>query len=98
MALGTIRGFDRDRGSITGTAVGYWVVLNINAIHDWMGQTFGLVIWDPRQYYFVEIPSEVEPSKATIVFVVGVLTCVVGAAIPAMHSARMDPVKALRFE
>ncbi len=85
-------------GSLTGTAIGYWVVLNINAIHDWMGRTFGLVIWDPRQYYFVEIPSEVDPDKAVIVFVVGVLTCVLGAAIPALHSARMDPVKALRFE
>ncbi len=85
-------------GSVTGTAVGYWVVLNINSIHDWMGRTFGLVIWDPRQYYFVEIPSEVEPIKAAIVFVIGILTCVVGASIPAIHSARMDPVKALRFE
>jgi len=107
-------------GSIAGTALGYWVVLNINEIHDWMGQDLGpwlsnilswfaglvgrgpvvldLVIWDPRQYYFVEIPSEVDPSKAAIIFVIGILTCVVGAAIPAIHSARMDPVKALRFE
>ncbi len=85
-------------GSVTGTAMGYWVVMNINEIHDWMGEQFGLVIWDPRQYYFVEIPSAVEPDKALIVFVIGILTCVVGAAIPAIHSARMDPVKALRFE
>jgi lipoprotein-releasing system permease protein len=107
-------------GSITGTALGYVIVSNINAIHDWMGagfsnwlsgvlswfsQLFGgdpvqvdLVIWDPRQYYFIEIPSEVEPNKAIIVFVVGIMTCVLGAVIPAWHSARMDPVKALRFE
>jgi lipoprotein-releasing system permease protein len=85
-------------GSAFGTLLGYWVVSNINAIHDWIGRTFGLVIWDPRQYYFIEIPSDVDPQKATIVFVVGVLTCVLGALLPAWHSARMDPVKALRFE
>ncbi|MGV6815611.1 MAG: ABC transporter permease [Phycisphaerales bacterium] len=85
-------------GSITGTAIGYWIVMNINAIHDWMGREFGLVIWDPRQYYFVDIPNQVDTSKAVIVFVVGILTCVLGALIPAWHSARMDPVKALRFE
>jgi lipoprotein-releasing system permease protein len=85
-------------GSVSGTAVGFWIVSDINAIHDWMGRTFGLVIWDPRQYYFIEIPSDVDPIKALIVFVVGVLTCVLGALIPAWHSARMDPVKALRFE
>jgi len=85
-------------GSILGTGIGYLIVININAIHDWMGRTFGLVIWDPRQYYFIEIPSQVDPSKAVIVFIVGMLTCVLGAMIPAWHSARMDPVKALRFE
>jgi len=85
-------------GSVIGTGLGYWIVSDINAIHDWMGRAFGLVIWDPRQYYFVEIPSEVDPSKAAIVFVIGMLTCVLGALIPALHSARMDPVKALRFE
>lgn len=85
-------------GAVLGTALGYLIVDNINAIHDWMGRTFGLVIWDPRQYYFIEIPSDVDASKAVIVFAVGVLTCVLGAWIPAWHSARMDPVKALRFE
>lgn len=85
-------------GSSIGTVLGYWIVSNINAIHDWIGKTFKLVIWDPRQYYFIEIPSDVDPQKAIIVFVVGVMTCVLGALLPAWHSARMDPVKALRFE
>ena len=85
-------------GAVLGSVAGYLVVSNINGIHDWLGRTFGLVIWDPRQYYFIEIPSEVEVSKLVIVFVVGVLTCVLGSLIPAWRSARMDPVKALRFE
>jgi lipoprotein-releasing system permease protein len=85
-------------GAALGTVVGYLIVRDINAIHDWIGAKTGLVIWDPQQYYFIEIPSDVDPSKALIVFVVGVLTCVLGALLPAWHSARMDPVKALRFE
>ena len=85
-------------GSAVGTVLGFWIVSNINAIHDWIGENTGLVIWDPQQYYFIEIPSDVDPTKALIVFVVGVMTCVLGALLPAWHSARMDPVKALRFE
>lgn len=107
-------------GASVGTVLGYWIVSNINAIHDWIGTDFSkklsdvlswfsklfggdpiqidLVIWDPQQYYFIEIPSDVDPTKALIVFVVGVMTCVLGALLPAWHSARMDPVKALRFE
>lgn len=90
-AIGTV-------GATLGVVAGWLIVTNINAIHDWVGETFGLVIWDPRVYYFVEIPREVEPVKAVIVFAAGVLTCVVGAFIPAVRSARMDPVKSLRFE
>jgi len=85
-------------GATLGVVTGWLIVHNINGIHDWMGETFGLVIWDPRVYYFVEIPREVEPVKAAIVFTAGVMTCVLGAFIPALRSARMDPVKSLRFE
>tara|TARA_E500000318_G_scaffold8683_1_gene7979 strand:- start:94005 stop:95582 length:1578 start_codon:yes stop_codon:yes gene_type:complete len=85
-------------GASVGTVLGYWIVSNINTIHDWIGEHTGLVIWDPQQYYFIEIPSDVDPTKALIVFIVGIMTCVLGALLPAWHSARMDPVKALRFE
>ncbi|MEM9373982.1 MAG: FtsX-like permease family protein [Planctomycetota bacterium] len=90
-AIGTV-------GATLGVIAGWLIVSNINAIHDWVGEVFGLVIWDPRVYYFVEIPREVEPLKAAVVFAAGVLTCVLGAFIPALRSARMDPVKSLRFE
>lgn len=90
-AIGTV-------GAALGLGAGWLIVHNINSIHDWMGEQLGLVIWDPRVYYFVEIPREVEPMKAAIVFAAGVLTCVLGALIPAVRSANMDPVKSLRFE
>jgi lipoprotein-releasing system permease protein len=85
-------------GSVLGLVVGGAVVVRINEIHDWLGSAFGLVIWDPSVYYFSEIPSEVDPMKAVFVAVAGVLTCVIGAAIPSIRAAKMDPVRALRFE
>ena len=85
-------------GAVLGLVLGGLVVTNINEIHDWLGATFNLVIWDPSVYYFSEIPSDVDPTKATLVAVAGVLTCLLGAAIPSIRAARMDPVRALRFE
>jgi lipoprotein-releasing system permease protein len=85
-------------GSLLGLGLAYAIVLNINPIHDWLGQALGIVVWDPRIYYFVKIPSRVEPDKALIVLVGGILSCAVGAAWPAIRAATMHPVRALRFE
>ncbi len=85
-------------GSVSGLIAGYLIVTNINAIHDWLGETFNLVVWDAQVYYFTEIPREVELYKAIIVFVAGIATCLFGAALPAWRAARMRPVEALRFE
>ncbi len=85
-------------GSLAGGAVAWLIVANINPIHEWLGRALGLVIWDPSVYYFSEIPSELEAGKATIVLSLGVLASVLGALVPALRAAWMDPVKALRFE
>ncbi len=85
-------------GSLLGAVLAYIVITNINAIHDWMGRTLGLSIWDPQVYYFARIPEDFNLTKAVIIVAAGIVSCGLGALIPAWRAARMDPVKALRFE
>ncbi len=85
-------------GSILGGVLAYTIVTNINPIHEWMGRALGIMIWDPRIYYFSEIPSKVDPVKMAYVLAGGLLSSVLGALIPAVRAAWMDPVRALRFE
>jgi lipoprotein-releasing system permease protein len=85
-------------GASLGVLVAWVIVRNINEIHDWLGRATGIVIWDPTVYYFIEVPNKVDWFHALLVFLAGLLTCLLGASIPAIRAATMDPVKALRFE
>lgn len=85
-------------GAIGGGIASYLIVTNINEIHEWMGQTLKLYIWDPKVYYFTTIPAKFKWVDATVVMVCGVLASGIGAFIPAIRAAWMDPVRALRFE
>jgi len=85
-------------GSVLGGSLAWLVVANINPIHEWLGKHLGIVVWDPSVYYFTDIPASVDPLHATLVLSAGVLSCGLGAMVPALRAAFMDPVRALRFE
>ena len=53
----------------------------------------------PRSVYqFSEIPAQVIPSDVIRICVAAFIICSVAALIPAYFAARVDPVKALRYE
>lgn len=85
-------------GSALGGAAAYAIVWNINPIHEWLGTALHITIWNPKVYYFSEIPNKVDTVKALKVVAAGVGFSVLGALIPAVKAAYMDPVKSLRFE
>lgn len=85
-------------GASLGVGLAYLVVSNINPIHEWMGRALSVQIWDPKIYYFLLIPNQVETPRAVLVLMVFVLSSMIGALIPAARAARLDPVASLRFE
>jgi lipoprotein-releasing system permease protein len=78
----------------------YLIVHNINEIHQKLGEwTNGKVqVWDAKTYAFDTIPDKLNPAHCAIIVGVAILASLVGALIPAIRAARMNPVEALRWE
>jgi len=85
-------------GAVLGTAAGYLFVRNINPIHDWVARTFGLVVWDREVFMFDLIPNEVRWPEASAIALGAVVFGILGALLPSIVAARMQPVEALRYE
>jgi len=85
-------------GAVLGVVAAHLIVWNIHPIHEWIGQVTGRYVWDPRVYYFSEIPNNVVAWQAVLILVGGIVFSVLGSILPAAKAANMDPVRALRFE
>lgn len=76
----------------------YLIVHNINEIHQKLGEWMGIQMWDAKTYAFDTIPNKLDPTQCTMIMIAAVVASLVGAVIPAIRAARMNPVEALRWE
>ena len=91
-------------GSLCGLVAGYLIVTYINEIHAWIGRVtealFGepFYMWNPEVYAFDKIPNTMNPHEVFWIVVIAIASSVIGALVPAIRAARMNPVEALRWE
>ncbi|MCD4824233.1 MAG: FtsX-like permease family protein [Phycisphaerae bacterium] len=85
-------------GAILGTVGGYYTVKNINTIQDWADELFGLRVFTRQTHMFAKIPNDVDWTATWIIMVSSIAVGLIGALLPAIRAARMQPVEALRYE
>jgi lipoprotein-releasing system permease protein len=81
-----------------GLAGGVAIVKNLNAITDWLHDSFGVEVFNSKIYKFKEIPAALLPEWVAGVAIGAFLCAVVASLIPAWYASRLDPVKCLKHE
>ncbi|MBJ7326734.1 MAG: FtsX-like permease family protein [Chthoniobacterales bacterium] len=85
-------------GTLLGLGTGIWLVQYRNQVSALLSTVTGIEIFPRSIYQFSEIPAEIVPSDVAIICSTAFAICTVASIIPAWFAARMDPVKALRYE
>jgi lipoprotein-releasing system permease protein len=85
-------------GTLTGLGLGMTLIRYRNEFSHWLASTLHIEIFPREVYQFSSIPAEVIPRDVAIICISAFLICSIAALIPAYFAARLDPVKALRYE
>jgi lipoprotein-releasing system permease protein len=85
-------------GTLTGLGLGMTLIRFRNEFSQWLSRTLHIEIFPRSIYQFSEIPAQVVPRDVVEICIAAFLICALAALIPAYFAARVDPVKALRYE
>jgi ABC-type lipoprotein release transport system permease subunit len=85
-------------GSALGIVFGIIVTRNINTLAHWVRVVFGLKVWRSSIFMYEKIPNEFCWDSVWWVSAAAIAACVIGAFIPAIVAARVEPVRILRYE
>ena len=85
-------------GSAFGLTAGYFFVHYINPIQDLIAKYAGYRLWDREVFLFDQIPNEVDPAVMIVIAAWAVASGLVGALIPSIWAATMQPADAIRYE
>jgi lipoprotein-releasing system permease protein len=85
-------------GDLLGTGIGLAITKNLNAIEAFLSKITGQQVFSRQVYNFNDIPVDVQPMSVLWINVGAIAVAAVFSLLPALKAARLQPVRALRFE
>ena len=74
------------------------VLKHRNDLLHFLNDRCGMQLLPEELYHLAELPSHTLPGDVALVAISVLVICTLAAVIPAWQAAKLDPVRALRYE
>ena len=85
-------------GTLGGLAVGLVFCTYIEEIRQFISSLTQTEVFSPELYYLSRLPAEVDPNEVMTIAGMSFFLSIISTLYPSWRAARLDPVKALRYE